>query len=238
MEIPEPRAQRGLRVACVDDHVLFAQALAQALEYTAEYDVVFTGMSSTTISGVVDDIIQSRPEAVILDLQLGPLNGFDVLSLLGDAAPELPVLILTGIDDDDVVTHALELGAAGVISKAATLSEVVSGIRAVLAGRRVLPRRAAGAGGSGARFDSQRHLCSYLTPREREVLSRLAAGHATSRIARDLSITVHTTRSHIQNLLTKLGVHTKLQAVALAVNSGMIEPYREPATRGEHRSQA
>jgi two-component system, NarL family, nitrate/nitrite response regulator NarL len=225
-----PEGRTKTKIACIDDHLLLANELAETLKRTGDYIVVLEGLPAETAEGIAEEIVRSQPDAVILDLDLNGVDGVDVLGLIKAELAAVRVLILTGSEDPAHVSRAIGAGAAGVVNKAVPISQVVAGIKAALSGRPVLgghkPELTNGA--RSDRFDPKRHICSYLTPREREVLARVAAGQATTAIARDLSITVSTTRSHVQSILRKLGVHSKLAAAALAVQAGIVSGTHKP----------
>jgi two-component system nitrate/nitrite response regulator NarL len=218
--------QHTLRIALLDDHTLLLHALSEALAQDDDKQVV---LRSDGGGDVVLDLLACSPDVLLLDVNLGDRSGLDLLVEIRGALPELPVVMLSGAPDASVVAVALERGAAGFLSKSAPLSEIRLALRNAFEGRTVLPRGRLSEVVQILTSEEahERRLGAFLTERERTILSRLAAGHSTLRIAGDLHITHHTVRTHIQNILTKLGAHSKLEAAAIGVRSQIVTPYHE-----------
>jgi two-component system nitrate/nitrite response regulator NarL len=142
---------------------------------------------------------------------------------IGELSPSTKILILSGSDDPVVIAAAVTAGVAGYALKSCPVEALLTSIQRVAAGEPVMETellRRALLHGSG-RTSPVAQLTRHLTQREREVLLRLVKGEATASIAASMGIRQATARSHIQNVLAKLGVHSRLEAVALAVRSGL-----------------
>jgi DNA-binding NarL/FixJ family response regulator len=208
-----------VRVLVVDDHQMFAASLAQALQ--AEPDLHVVGQA-TSISEARDLVASTAPDVVLLDHRLPDGDGVAAIGDLRGIRPAAKIVVLTATASDRVLVAAMEAGAAGFIAKTQRLDDVIAGVRAAAQGEsvvsaklltRLLPRLQRQSGGGPA----------DLTEREREILDLLARGLSNADIARELTISVHTVRNHVANLSAKLGAHSKLEVLAIAVRRGLVD---------------
>lgn len=212
------RAAPGPRVLIVEDHELLAQSLAYALR--AEGFRVETACGPT-----VEDVQAAaqafQPVVVLLDLNLGERLGAGLDLIRPLQATGATVVMLTGVEDRIRLAECIEGGAVGVVSKAAPFEALVGAVREAAEGDPLLSpaqrhewltelRR------YRADERERRRLFEYLTPREREVLAALCQGLSAAEIAEETYVALSTVRSHIRSILTKLGVGSQLEAVALA----------------------
>jgi DNA-binding NarL/FixJ family response regulator len=170
----------------------------------------------------------SRPDLLVLDLELPDADGFQVLSDLDDADRPAAVLVLSDHTAGDMVLRALRLGARGYVTKAEGLRGLASTIRRVLAGERVIAPSleqdavlALGRFAQRAREGAE--VAAELTSRERQVLELLSDGHTMRQIATRLSISPRTVETHVAKIYRKLGVRTRVQAVSRAATLGLVE---------------
>lgn len=156
-----------------------------------------------------------RPDVALLDIRMPGLGGVEALKRMRLLSPQTKVVLYTGYSDALLLRQGLEAGADGVVLKESPVDEIVRAVRAVAAGRTYLDAAAARLLGGEA-------TGPVLTPREREALHLLAGGLRTEEVARRLSISTHTLRTHIANAMGKLGVRTRAQAVAEALRRNLI----------------
>ena len=211
---------RGVvRVLVVDDHQMFAASLAQALQ--GEPDLLVVGQA-TSVAGARDLVAGVAPDVVLLDHRLPDGDGVSAIADLHRIRPSAKIVVLTASTSDRVLVAAMEAGAAGFIAKTQRLDDVLTGVRAAAQGEsvvsaklitRLLPRLRKGASPRGA----------DLTERERAILDLLARGMSNADIARELTLSVHTVRNHVANLSAKLGAHSKLEVLAIAVREGLVD---------------
>jgi len=166
-------------------------------------------------------------DVAVVDLSLPDGEGRTVITALHRASPRTRVLVLTASLDPVQRAQAVEAGAAGVLHKAAALDEIVSAVRRLGAGEWLFaPHELVEMLRFVSRHRDQQHeatlLLQQLTPREREVLQALATGLDSKEIAERLYITVETERTHMVNILSKLGVHSRLQALVFALRHGAV----------------
>lgn len=193
-----------IRVIVVDDHPLFRQGVVGLLATVPDVEVV---ASSADGESGVRQTIELRPDVVLMDLNLPDLPGLEATRRIAAAAPEVAVLVLTMVDDDDSVLATLRVGARGYILKGADQDEVLAAIWAVAAGGAVFGRSIAERvlhGGRGPGRD--------LTTREAEVLSGIARGLSNPQIANELGVSVKTVQNHASRVLAKLQVTDRTQA--------------------------
>jgi DNA-binding NarL/FixJ family response regulator len=167
-------------------------------------------------------------DVAVLDLGLPDGWGTELIGTVHASNPRAVTLVLTSYTDQVVLAQALAAGAAGVLNKSADVDEIVAGIRRLHAGEQLVSAREVAdairvAATERDRGATERRLLDSLTPREREVLQTLAGGLADKEIAAELGVGVGTVRTHVNAVLTKLGVRSRLQAVVLAARNDAID---------------
>jgi DNA-binding NarL/FixJ family response regulator len=199
-----------MRVLIVDDHKLFAEAVEIALERHG-MDVVI----ATTAEDGLTAAARHEPDVVLLDIGLPDRSGLALGEEILHAHPDAKIVIVTSLEDQRALQDAVKLGFHGFLTKDTKLPQLVRAIRDVAEGQLVVPHRLATRRRNG---DSEEValLSSQLTPREREVLGLLVAGSNSGEIARALTVSPNTVRTHVQSILAKLQVHSRLEAVAFA----------------------
>ncbi|HEY2704597.1 MAG TPA: response regulator transcription factor [Candidatus Dormibacteraeota bacterium] len=208
-----------MRILLCDDHRLFIDALAVCLQGRGE-DVV---ASVTEPQEAVRLAAELDVDVCLVDAHFPGGDSFAAVRQILDSPGATRVVILSGDDDRDVISTALASGATGFVLKRASIDVILEVLQRVHAGELVV--RAGGAPAHAARRAgpaASEALLDPLTPREHEVLSKLVLGENTEVIALALGIRTSTARTHIQNVMGKLGVHTKVAAVAFAVGNGLV----------------
>lgn len=209
---------RAISVLIVDDHQMMAEGLGAVLG--AEADIEVTG-----VAGRVQDALRlaesHRPDVVLMDFRLPDGDGATAAAEVRSRLPGTQVVMLTGFADDATLARAVDAGCAGLVHKSADVDTVIDAVRRAHAGEPVFS--------AGDLSKLVRHLRGGaspvggdLTARELEVLELLAQGITTDALAAQLFISKHTARSHVRNILSKLGAHSKLEAVAIAARSGIV----------------
>jgi DNA-binding NarL/FixJ family response regulator len=168
------------------------------------------------------------PDVLLLDIHLPDGNGYDLVPKVIEFSPNTHIVVLTSYTDEQTIMRAIDMGVCGFLPKSASLSEFYATIRKAAEGELVMPphllvgllRRVQRDRAVISREDT---IYERLTPREYEILVCLAAGKSGSVIAKELNITPLTVRTHVRNLMSKLGVHSRLEAVAYGVKHGLIE---------------
>ncbi len=213
MDIDSP-----VRVLIVDDHEVLAASLAMVLE--AEPDLKSVGVAGT-LEKARSMVVSTTPDVILLDHRLPDGDGVAAIGELRQLRPSAQVVVLTASAADHVLVAAIEAGASGFVSKTRSLDELTSAVRAAATGEAVIsPEMLARLLPRLQRSGRARH--NDLTEREREVLGLLADGLSNAAIAERLFVSVHTVRNHIANLSAKLGAHSKLEALSIAVRDGLL----------------
>ncbi len=207
-----------IRVVIIDDHRMFAESLGRLLSDQSDIEVVATVGDG---DAGLEAVRRHQPRVVLLDNVLPGRTGVEVAADIREALPDTMVVMLTGAVDDRVLLGAIDVGCSGFLTKDHAAAAVVDAVRSAAQGDVLIPPVLL------ARLLPQlnrahRGLGSDLSNRELEVLDLLATGAANKEIATSLSLSVNTVRNHVQQVLVKLGAHSKLEAVATAVREGII----------------
>jgi DNA-binding NarL/FixJ family response regulator len=208
-------------VLIVDDHVAFAEALGLTLALEDGFEVL---PHASTAAGAIDAVTRERPDVVVMDVQLPDGDGLDTATRILDIAPETRVVILSGFLDVDALTSAATAGVSAFVLKEEPVQRIIDVIQPAADGSitinaGTLQGLLATLAAKTTSADGHR---TRLTLREAQVLSLLGKGVDAQAIARQLGISVNTSRSHLKSIMAKLGAHSQLEAVALASQAGLI----------------
>jgi PAS domain S-box-containing protein len=219
----DARTGQGVRVLLVEDHAAVRESMAAAFERESGFQVVGQAASLEQARGMLRDV-----DVALIDLALPDGYGGDLIAALREASPRAQALVLSGTLDRADVARAVQSGAAGALNKTVHLHEVVESVRRLRAGETLIPVREVVellrfAGHRREQEEDDLRVLARLTPREREVLQALADGLDSRQIADRLFISLRTERNHMSNILAKLGVHSQLQALVLALRHGVVE---------------
>jgi DNA-binding NarL/FixJ family response regulator len=207
-----------VRVLIVEDHEVLSSSLAVVLD--AEPDLQTVGRSPT-LADARRAIVSAAPDVVLLDHQLPDGDGVASIDELRALREGVAFVVLTASTSDSVLVAAVQAGASGFVSKTRGVSEVTTAVRAAAAGEavispemlmRLLPRFRGAATEPSLR----------LTEREQEVLNLLAEGLSNAAIGKRLVVSVHTVRNHVANLANKLGAHSRLEVLSIAMRKGLL----------------
>ena len=208
--MPDP-----IGVLLVDDHLVVRQGLRAFLE--VQDDIVVVGEAGDGDAALAL-ILELQPDVVLLDLQMPGMSGVEVLQAMRARGAAARVLVVTSFTQPEAVLPAMRAGAAGYVYKDVEPASLAQGIRSVHAGQTLLADDVAAvlvAGGAGSSSGS-----SGLTEREGDVLRELAHGRSNREIARALVVSEKTVKTHVSNILLKLGVQDRTQAALWAVRNG------------------
>jgi DNA-binding NarL/FixJ family response regulator len=201
-----------IRVLVVDDHPLFRAGVSGLLESVEDTEVVATAADG---DAAVREATLTRPDVVLMDLNLPGTSGLEATRRILRASPETVVLVLSMLDDDESVLAAMRAGARGYVPKGAGQEELLAAIRAVATGGAVFG--AAVAGRMLAALDrTPAPAFPELTERESEVLTLMAEGHDNRAIAAELQVSTKTVANHVSHILAKLQARDRVDAVLRA----------------------
>lgn len=219
------RPNAAVTVVVADDQPVICAGFAALLDAQEDLRVVGTAANGRELVSLV---AEHRPDVALVDVRMPVLDGIEATRLI-TRDHETRVLILTTFDLDAYVYDAIRAGASGFLLKDVTADRLVDGVRMIAEGSMLLgpavSRRLVADFAAGARRTTPATpYVDTLSPREREVLDELARGRSNSEIAADLHISAETVKSHVAEVLRKLGLRDRIQAVVFAYEHGLVQP--------------
>jgi DNA-binding NarL/FixJ family response regulator len=202
-----------IRVLSVDDHPLLREGIAALIGNQTDMRLVAEACNGRE---ALELFRSHHPDITLMDLQMPEMNGIDAISAIRGEFPEARIIVLTTHAGDVQISRALKAGARAYLLKGLLRKELLDAIRAVHAGQKRLSSEVAAEIAEHAIDDA-------LTPREIGVLRLVAGGNANKEIAATLSLTEETVKSHVRNILAKLGANDRTHAVAIGIKRGIID---------------
>ena len=202
----------SIRILIADDHFVVREGLRSLIRRQADMTVV--GEAANGLEAV-DLYFRLKPDVVILDLRMPRLSGTDVIREIRDKDPAARILILSSLSGDETIYSALQNGAMGYLLKEESGDQTIPAIRSVMEGNRWLPPEVQ------AKLAEHRRTES-LSVREKEILELLAQGEANKQIGGTLGLSEQTVKTHVKNILAKLQVRDRTEAVTVATRRGII----------------
>ncbi|NBJ69585.1 MULTISPECIES: response regulator transcription factor [Clostridia] len=225
--------ERKLRIVLIDDHKLFREGVKRILEFEPSFEVVAEGDDGSMAAKLVKE---NNPDVVLMDINMPNMNGVQATKDLVRYFPNTSVIILSIHDDESYVTHALKTGAQGYLLKEMDSDALIEAIKVVSDGgsylhpkvthnlvmeyRRLAKDNISSLSESGIEYRQPLHL---LTKRECQVLQLLADGKSNRAVAETLYISEKTVKNHVSNILQKMNVNDRTQAVVAAIRKGWVE---------------
>jgi NarL family two-component system response regulator LiaR len=211
-----------IRILLVEDHKIVREGTRQLLEQAPDLTVIGEAADGREAVRLATEL---SPDVVVMDVRLPVLNGIEATKVIKDQHPNMPILILSAYDDDRYVFPLLDAGANGYVLKTTSWAELAQAIRTVQAGETALDPHIAHKVVERL-TQRQRYqgkgMAKALTEREIDVLQAVAQGKGNREIGEALSISPHTVQVHVRNIFGKLGVNSRIEAVAYAVRRGWI----------------
>jgi DNA-binding NarL/FixJ family response regulator len=221
----DDRLREAIRLLICDDHRLLTDTLTDVASHDSRLALLPAVHSPEE---AVELARHTHPDVVLMDIEFrGPMNGIEATRRIKQTSPSTKVVIMTAHEDEGLLVEAVEAGASGFLRKTEGVDEFIAAVKAAADGEILIDRAALArllpkvARERETRRDAQL-LLDQLTDREREILAQLAKGLRNDDIATKLFISPQTVQTHVRNLLGKLGVHSKLEAVAFAVRHGAV----------------
>ena len=215
-----------IKLLIADDQALLRGGLRAILEAEDDLEVIAEAADGVE---AVDETLRTHPDVVLMDIRMPRLDGLEATQRLLAAGSRARVLVITTFDRDEYVYRALRAGASGFLLKSAPAERLTEAVRTVATGESlldpVITTRLVEHFLARPDFDPElRARLDGLTPREREILALLARGLSNAEMGRELFLSDTTIKSHVTRMLSKLGVNSRVQAVVLAYETGLIRP--------------
>jgi DNA-binding NarL/FixJ family response regulator len=214
-----------IRVLIVDDHTLFREGVTAILKGAADIEAVGEAASGVE---AIEQSDQLSPDIILMDIQMPDMNGIEATQVILKSHPDIGVIMVTMLEDDDFLFAAMRAGARGYVLKGADKAEMLGSIRAVAEGQAIFGPAVASRlshffrqGQFRAKGSEGARLFPELTRRESEILDHIARGQNNQEIAGQLYISVKTVSNHISNIFNKLQVADRAQAIVLAKDAGL-----------------
>ncbi len=220
----------AIRVLLVDDHAMVRRGMRDFLDLHPDIEIVGEAGDG---AGAIEGALALRPDIVVMDLMMPGIDGIEATARIKAQAPDVEIVAITSFVEEARVVAAIEAGASGFLLKDTEADELAAAIRSAAAGEvhldpaiaGIVARRMRDGGrGDSGPGDGTAGGLAALTARERDVLARVARGLPNRQIAEDLGITERTARTHVSNILAKLGLASRTQAALLAVQHGLDRP--------------
>ena len=204
---------KTIRILAADDHALLRQGIASLVEIEADMELV---AQASTGREAIEQFRRHRPDITLMDLQMPDISGIEAIIAIRSEFPDARIVVLTTYAGDVQVVRALKAGARGYLLKGNVHKDLLATIRAVHAGQKRIPPEVAAELAMHTTEDQ-------LTVRELEVLKLIALGNANKEIAAQLSVREDTVKSHVGNILEKLGANDRTHAVTIGLKRGIID---------------
>ena len=215
-----------IRVVICDDHALFRRGLSMVLEAEEGIEVVGEAEDGEAVVRTVEEL---APDVVLMDVRMPKLSGIEATRAIAEAAPSTRIVMLTVSDEEEDLYEAIKAGAAGYLLKEISIEEVAEAIRAVVSGQSLItPSMASKLLAEFSNLSKKAEArqavpTPQLTSRELEVLKLVAQGMSNKEIAAELYISENTVKNHVRNILEKLHLHSRMEAVVYAVREKILD---------------
>jgi DNA-binding NarL/FixJ family response regulator len=207
-----------ISVLVVDDNAVFRRGMRHLFDSVADFEVAAVAADGAS---AIDAALDLQVDVVLMDLAMPGITGIEATRRLTELAPHIGVVVMTMLEDDEMVVQALRAGARGYVVKGAGQQEILDAVRGVQAGRAVIGADVARRLSALVAPAAPEHPFPQLTGRERTILELLAGGATTGQIADRLGLSAKTVRNHLSSILTKLEVLDRTQAVVKARAAGL-----------------
>jgi DNA-binding NarL/FixJ family response regulator len=209
-----------MRVLIVDDHPVTRDGLKTAFGITDEIDVVGEAGSGEEAIKLAQDL---SPDVIFMDVRMPGMNGIQATRIIRERRPDTKVILFTIDESRASVAEAIQAGVSGYLLKDAGVTELVNAAKQAMAGKAVIHPTLTQAFIEEVQLVDRKPSEAPLSPREIEILQKVAYGATTKEVADQLGISFHTVKTHLERIFEKLGANDRAQAVAIAIRQGLVE---------------
>ena len=214
----------GIRVLICDDHALFRRGLIMVLESEDGIEVVAEAEDGEE---AVRKAEETAPDVVLMDVRMPKMSGIEATRAIAESVPTTKILMLTVSDEEEDLYEAVKAGATGYLLKEISIEEVANAIRAVITGQSLISPSMASKllteFNNLSKQAQQKVMVPKLTDRELQVLKLVAQGMSNREVAEELFISENTVKNHVRNILEKLHLHSRMEAVVYAVREKLLD---------------
>jgi DNA-binding NarL/FixJ family response regulator len=209
-----------MRVLIVDDHPVTRDGLKTAFGITDEIDVVGEASSGEEAINFAQDL---SPDVIFMDVRMPGMNGIQATRIIRERSPDTKVILFTIDESRASVAEAIQAGVSGYLLKDAGVSDLVNAAQQAMARKAVIHPTLTQAFIEEVQLANHKPSEAPLSPREIEILQKVAFGATTKEVAEQLGISFHTVKTHLERIFEKLGANDRAQAVAIAIRQGLVD---------------
>jgi DNA-binding NarL/FixJ family response regulator len=211
-----------IRALIVDDHPVTREGLRTLLELSGEDAVVVVGEAGSGEEAVLQ-VVQLEPDVVFMDVRMPGISGIEATKQIRKANPGTKVILITIDESRGAISEAIQAGVSGYLLKDASADALVDAAKQAVEGRAVIHPQLTKTFIEEVQHADEAPTTTPLSKREREILQMVANGSTTKEVARDLGISPHTVKTHLERIFEKLGANDRAQAVAIAIRTGLVQ---------------
>jgi DNA-binding NarL/FixJ family response regulator len=211
-----------IRALIVDDHPVTREGLRTLLELSGDDAVIVVGEASSGEEAVAQ-VLQLEPDVVFMDVRMPGISGIEATKQIRKAYPGTKVILITIDESRGAISEAIQAGVSGYLLKDASADALLDAARQAIEGRAVIHPQLTKTFIEEVQHADEAPTTTPLSKREREILQLVANGATTKEVARDLGISPHTVKTHLERIFEKLGANDRAQAVAIAIRTGLVQ---------------
>jgi DNA-binding NarL/FixJ family response regulator len=211
-----------IRALIVDDHPVTREGLRTLLELSGDDAVVVVGEAGSGEEAVAQ-VVQLEPDVVFMDVRMPGISGIEATKQIRKAHPATKVILITIDESRGAISEAIQAGVSGYLLKDASADALVDAAKQAVEGRAVIHPQLTKTFIEEVQHVEDAPATTPLSKREREILQMVANGSTTKEVARDLGISPHTVKTHLERIFEKLGANDRAQAVAIAIRTGLVQ---------------
>jgi DNA-binding NarL/FixJ family response regulator len=211
-----------IRALIVDDHPVTREGLRTLLELSGGEVVVVVGEAGSG-EEAVEQVVQLEPDVVFMDVRMPGMSGIEATKKIRSAHPDTKIILITIDESRGAISEAIQAGVSGYLLKDASSEALVDAAKQAVEGRAVIHPQLTKAFIEEVQHAEEAPSTTPLSKREKEILQMVANGSTTKEVARDLGISPHTVKTHLERIFEKLGANDRAQAVAIAIRTGLVQ---------------